>query len=32
VHAHGGTIWAENRGDGGARVAFTLPLAKTPAV
>ncbi|HEX2288428.1 MAG TPA: ATP-binding protein, partial [Gaiellaceae bacterium] len=27
VHAHGGTIWAENRGDGGARVAFTLPLA-----
>ena len=32
VHAHGGTIWAENRGGGGARVAFTLPLAKTPAV
>ena len=32
VHAHGGTMWAENRGDGGARVAFTLPLAKTPAV
>ena len=26
VHAHGGTIWAENRGEGGARVAFTLPL------
>jgi signal transduction histidine kinase len=28
VHAHGGTIWAENRPLGGARVAFTLPLAK----
>ena len=28
VHAHGGTIWAENRSVGGARVAFTLPLAK----
>ncbi|HEY7707800.1 MAG TPA: HAMP domain-containing sensor histidine kinase [Gaiellaceae bacterium] len=28
VHAHGGTIWAENRSSGGARVAFTLPLAK----
>jgi len=27
VHAHGGTIWAENRREGGARVAFTLPLA-----
>jgi signal transduction histidine kinase len=27
VHAHGGTIWAENRDGGGARVAFTLPLA-----
>src|SRR5262249_2322421 len=27
VHAHGGTIWAENRSSGGARVAFTLPLA-----
>jgi signal transduction histidine kinase len=27
VRAHGGTIWAENRGAGGARVAFTLPLA-----
>jgi signal transduction histidine kinase len=26
VHAHGGTIWAENRAEGGARVAFTLPL------
>jgi two-component system sensor histidine kinase BaeS len=26
VHAHGGTIWAENRNGGGARVAFTLPL------
>jgi two-component system, OmpR family, sensor histidine kinase BaeS len=28
VHAHGGTIWAENRPSGGARVAFTLPLAE----
>jgi signal transduction histidine kinase len=27
VHAHGGRIWAENRAEGGARVAFTLPLA-----
>jgi signal transduction histidine kinase len=26
VQAHGGTIWAENRDGGGARVAFTLPL------
>ncbi len=31
VHAHGGTIWAENRLGGGARVAFTLPLASTSA-
>jgi len=28
VEAHGGTIWAENRNGGGARVAFTLPLAR----
>ena len=27
VQAHGGTIWAENRDEGGARVAFTLPLS-----
>ena len=27
VRAHGGAIWAENRSTGGARVAFTLPLA-----
>jgi two-component system, OmpR family, sensor histidine kinase SaeS len=26
VEAHGGTIWAENRAQGGARVSFTLPL------
>ena len=25
VEAHGGRIWAEQRGDGGARVSFTLP-------
>jgi signal transduction histidine kinase len=31
VHAHGGTIWAENRRGGGARVAFTLPLADAGA-
>jgi signal transduction histidine kinase len=31
VEAHGGTIWAENRAGGGARVAFTLPLAHRPA-
>jgi signal transduction histidine kinase len=30
VHAHGGTIWAENRSTGGARISFTLPLAKAP--
>ncbi len=27
VEAHGGRIWAENRSEGGARVAFTLPTA-----
>ncbi len=31
VHAHGGRIWAENRGGGGARFAFTLPLSPVPA-
>jgi two-component system sensor histidine kinase KdpD len=32
VEAHGGTIWAENRNGGGARVAFTLPLAHRAVV
>ncbi|WP_414653150.1 HAMP domain-containing sensor histidine kinase [Gaiella sp.] len=27
VEAHGGTIWAENRTHGGARVSFSLPAA-----
>jgi signal transduction histidine kinase len=31
VEAHGGTIWAENRAGGGARVTFTLPLARHAA-
>jgi len=30
VRAHGGTIWAENRRSGGARVAFTLPVVASP--
>jgi signal transduction histidine kinase len=28
VEAQGGRIWAERRGEGGARIAFTLPLAR----
>jgi signal transduction histidine kinase len=28
VRVHGGTIWAENRSSGGARVAFTLPRVR----
>ena len=31
VQAHGGRIWAENRREGGARVAFTLPRPVTRA-
>lgn len=27
IEAHGGTLWAENRIGGGARLSFTLPLA-----
>ena len=27
VEAQGGRIWAENRPEGGARIAFTLPAA-----
>jgi signal transduction histidine kinase len=31
IEAQGGRIWAENRPEGGARVAFTLPLAERHA-
>jgi len=27
VEAHGGRIWAENRGEGGARITFSIPAA-----
>jgi signal transduction histidine kinase len=30
VEAQGGRIWAENRPEGGARFAFTLPIAEPP--
>jgi signal transduction histidine kinase len=29
VEAHGGRVWAENRGSSGAQFTFTLPLSKT---
>ncbi|HNE14979.1 MAG TPA: ATP-binding protein, partial [Rhodocyclaceae bacterium] len=32
VAAHGGTIRAENRADGGARFLFSLPAGQPPAV
>jgi signal transduction histidine kinase len=31
IQAQGGRIWAENRAEGGARFAFTLPIARRPA-
>jgi len=31
IEAQGGRIWAENRAEGGARFAFTLPIARRPA-
>jgi two-component system, OmpR family, sensor histidine kinase SaeS len=32
VEAHGGTIWAENRPEGGAQVSFTLPTTRDLAI
>lgn len=32
VEAQGGRIWAENRPGGGARMAFTLPVARAPSL
>jgi two-component system sensor histidine kinase KdpD len=32
VAAHGGTLWWENRPEGGARVSFTLPLGTPPEI
>jgi signal transduction histidine kinase len=32
VEAHSGRIWAENRVEGGARVAFTLPLTERRSI
>jgi signal transduction histidine kinase len=32
IEAQGGRLWAENRPEGGARFAFTLPIAERPAV
>ncbi len=32
IEAHGGTIWAANRPDGGARISFALPVVKQPVI
>ena len=32
VEAQGGRIWAENRPEGGARFAFTLPIAEPSTI
>jgi signal transduction histidine kinase len=31
IQAHGGSMWAENRPEGGARVGFSIPVPKVSA-